>query len=49
MDSVSVHGCVLSDQVKGLDWTVRNVEYIGKLPEEILRDVIDNIILLTTT
>lgn len=42
----SVRGCVLSDQVKSLDWTVRNVEYIEKLNEERLNDVISNIVIL---
>ena len=42
----SVSGCVLSDQVKSLDWTVRNVEYIEKLNEERLNDVISNIVIL---
>lgn len=41
-------GCVLSDQVKSLDWTVRNVEYIEKLNEERLNDVISNIVILMT-
>ena len=42
----SVSGCVLSDQVKSLDWTVRNVEYIEKLNEESLNDVISNVVIL---
>ncbi len=41
-----VNGCVLSDQVKSLDWTVRNVEFIEKLDEEKLEDVIENILIL---
>ena len=49
VDNAFVQGCVLSDQIKSLDWTVRNVEYIGKLPEEMLSDVIDNIMLLMNT
>ena len=42
----SVNGCVLSDQVKSLDWRVRNVEHIEKLNEERLNDVISNIVIL---
>jgi mRNA interferase MazF len=42
----SVSGCVLSDQVKSLDWTVRNIEYIEKLDVEKLNDVIGNIVIL---
>lgn len=41
-----INGCVLSDQVKSLDWTVRNVEFIEKIEDEKLNDVIDNILLL---
>ena len=42
----AISGCVLGDQVKSLDWTVRNIEYIGKLEEEKLNDVITNIVIL---
>lgn len=42
----TISGCVLSDQVKSLDWSVRNIEYIEKLDEEKLDDVITNIILV---
>ena len=31
-----INGCVLSDQVKSLDWTVRNIEYIENINEKIL-------------
>jgi mRNA interferase MazF len=41
-----VTGCVLSDQVKSLDWSVRNVEYIETLEEAKLEEVISNIVLL---
>lgn len=36
----SMSGSVLSDQIKSLDWTVRNVEYIANLEERKLDDVI---------
>lgn len=42
----TIGGCVLSDQVKSLDWTVRNTEYVEKLDDEIVDDVITNIIVL---
>ncbi|NJL72412.1 MAG: endoribonuclease MazF [Candidatus Competibacteraceae bacterium] len=42
----SIDGCVLSDQVKSLDWTVRNIGYIEKLDEEKLNEVIGNIVIL---
>ena len=41
-----VSGCVLSDQIKSLDWTVRNIEYIDKIDEERLDDVITNVRIL---
>lgn len=40
------NGCVLSDQVKSLDWTVRNPEFIEKMPEEKFSDVINNVLVL---
>ena|SRR6056297_3043758 len=42
----TINGCVLSDQVKSLDWSVRDIEYIEKLDDERLDDVIANILLL---
>lgn len=42
----TIVGCVLADQVKSLDWTVRNVEYIETLSEDRLGEVIDGIVVL---
>jgi len=39
-------GCVLSDQVKSLDWTERNVEFIEKIDKEKLEDVINTILVI---
>ena len=33
-------GAILSDQVKSLDWKIRNVEFICKIPEEITKTVL---------
>jgi mRNA interferase MazF len=44
----TIKGCILSDQVKSLDWTVRNIDYIEKLEEEKLNDVITNIGIMMT-
>lgn len=41
-----IKGCVLSDQIKSLDWTVRSLEFIEKIENEKLNDVIENIKLL---
>jgi mRNA interferase MazF len=38
-----ITGCVLSDQVKSLDWTVRNVEYIEVSASGVIDDVIERI------
>ena len=40
---IKINGCVLSDQVKSLDWKVRNIEFIEKVGEEIMKEVIDKI------
>jgi mRNA interferase MazF len=33
---LAVSGAILSDQLKSLDWRVRKVEFIGKVPEDLL-------------
>ena len=38
-----INGCVLSDQIKSLDWKVRNIEYIEEIDEELLKEVMDKI------
>ncbi len=35
-----VSGAILSDHVKNLDWCARNVEFICKLPDKIIVDVL---------
>lgn len=42
----SINGCVLSDQIKSLDWTQRNCEFIEKAENEITEKVIENIKLI---
>jgi mRNA interferase MazF len=39
----SVTGVILSDQVKSLDWRVRNVEFITQLPENVINEVLKKI------
>ena len=41
-----ITGCVLSDQVKSLDWTVLNVEYIENSASGVIDDVIERIELM---
>ena len=40
-DRTATSGVVMTDQVKALDLTVRNVEFIEKMPIEILAEVCD--------
>ena len=40
VEGKNINGCVLSDQVKSLDWSVRNVEFIEKLHIDSLKDVV---------
>ena len=42
----TIDGCVLSDQVKSLDWRVRNIEYIEKIQKEKFGEAINNIMVL---
>lgn len=36
-----INGCVLSDQIKSLDWKIREVEFIEKAADEVVDRVID--------
>jgi len=42
----TIKGCVLSDQIKSLDWTQRNPEFIEKMDREKLEDVINTLLLI---
>lgn len=37
---VNLKGVVLADQLKSLDWRIRNVEFIGKSNPEMLEEII---------
>ena len=37
---LKVAGVVLSDQVKSLDWKIRNAEFCDKLPEEAVLEIL---------
>lgn len=41
-----INGCILSDQIKSLDWRVRNIEFLEKAEKEIVDEVIENIRIL---
>jgi mRNA interferase MazF len=37
---LKVTGAVLSDQIKNLDWTARTAEFICKLPDSVMQEVL---------
>ncbi|MCB8815744.1 endoribonuclease MazF [Desulfosporosinus shakirovi] len=39
-EELEIRGVVLADQIKSLDWRVRNVSFICKVPEETIDEVI---------
>ncbi len=39
-DGFDVKGVILADQVKNMDWRVRQFLFINRLPEEILLDIL---------
>ena len=39
----NIHGVILSDQVKSLDWTARHAQFIEKLPLKTTQEVIKKI------
>ena len=41
-----VRGVILADQIRNLDWNVRKASFIAKIPEDILREVLEKIQLL---
>lgn len=43
IDLKKIKGAVLSDQVKSLDWKERNIEYIEKIDEKDIEDVIEKV------
>ena len=46
LNLTNISGSVLSDQIKSLDWTMRNTEFIEKIDEKGLEEVILKIDLL---
>lgn len=36
-DKLEVNGVVLTDQVKSLDWKIRNVKYTGKATDDLVK------------
>jgi mRNA interferase MazF len=42
-EGLDASGAVLSDQVKSLDWRVRKAKRIGRIPGEVLKEVLAKI------
>ena len=42
----SIKGCILSDQIKNLDWQKRNCNFIEKLTTEEINSVVTNVKLM---
>ena len=40
-DKLDVSGVILSDQLRSLDWRARNATFICKLPDDVIKEVID--------
>ena len=48
-EGLPVAGAILSDQVKTLDWRVRNAELICNLPAEIISEALEKLVALLST
>ncbi len=46
LEGLKTCGCVLSDQVKSLDWIQRNIEFIERTSDEVIEDVLSKFLLL---
>lgn len=48
-DGHEISGAVLSDQVKSIDWRVRNAKLISRAPEYVLDEVLAKMLTLLNT
>ncbi len=42
-DGLGVTGAILADQVKNLDWRIRTAEFICRLPDAVVMDVLQKL------
>lgn len=42
-DGLKVHGVILTDQLRTLDWRARGVSFIDKAPKELIEECLDKI------
>jgi mRNA interferase MazF len=47
-EGLSIKGCILSDQVKSLDWRARRVEFICVLPDQSVASVLQKLATLVS-
>jgi len=47
--NLKVKGVILSDHIKSADWKRRNIEFICRIPEEIVEDVVEKLDTLLKT
>ena len=45
-DGLPANGAILADQVKSLDWNVRRIERMGKVPEAVVAEVLSKLMTL---
>lgn len=45
-DDCGVSGVILSDQLKSMDWRIRNADFIGVLPSSAMEEVLARILVL---
>lgn len=48
-EGLNVRGVVLSDQVKSLDWRARHAELIGRLPREVIEEILAKLLTLLSS
>lgn len=46
ISGIKINGCVLSDQIKSLDWTERNIEFIEVSKKGVIEELIEKIDLM---
>lgn len=39
-EDCEIQGVILADQIRNMDWKARNAEFIDKIPEEVLEQVL---------
>ena len=48
-EECEAQGVILSDQVKSLDWSVRDAEFFCRVPDEVVNEVLGKLLTLLST